>query len=527
MRFKIPKQQPSSFKNSARYLAGLSHGKSPDRVAWMVANNLEVTHPDSAAAVMEATALQSKRCKQPVYHFILTFDPKDADAGKTSDELMQTIAKQTLERMGLQEYQSLTYAHKDTDHPHIHFLINRVHPETGKAYDRHRDGTRLKDIVRDLATAHGLNILKSKDQTRDRDLMDDQAGHLSDGQYRQAMKEMDGQEAPFSKQKIKDLRQLLRPAFYETQSWSELEQQLIEQGLHLRSKGQGLILTNGKQFAKLSEMGKGIRLSALEERFGQKFEAHRQQQIQEKTSSKTPSDDKTHSARYADYAVKELDAADQDYRYWSMIEQEYLSRKSSITKSERQHKLAENNRDRQFSWTHKRNVSLLDSLAKLYTNADRARYQWDAIEKKNGLETTIEMIKSDPALLGDLLPAPNPKLTNKQAQKDFRKLATLRRKYHTAKNRLDDAYARITTERRKLDKAKYDYEMLCNSVGSLEQIKTSVREKIRIRAMALSRITAKMLKDANLTEERREQLHKTWLRHLERKRKRERDRSRY
>ncbi len=47
---------------------------------------------------------------------------------------MREIAGEAIERMGLTEHQMMIYAHKDTKHPHMHFLINRVHPQTGKAF---------------------------------------------------------------------------------------------------------------------------------------------------------------------------------------------------------------------------------------------------------------------------------------------------------------------------------------------------------------------------------------------------------
>ena len=82
MRFKVPKQQPESFRASALYLAGLVKGLSPDRVEFVERRNLHTDEPRAAAAVMDATARQSARCKQPAYHFIITFDPKDAAASQ-------------------------------------------------------------------------------------------------------------------------------------------------------------------------------------------------------------------------------------------------------------------------------------------------------------------------------------------------------------------------------------------------------------------------------------------------------------
>lgn len=119
---------------------------------------------------MGADQARSVRCEQPVYHFVITFDPKDRAAGKIDPDKMQSIAGQVLERMGLKDYQGLIYAHRDTKHPHMHFLVNRVHPETGKAYSRHNDGRRLTEICREIAREHGLNIPRdlAQEQTRQR-----------------------------------------------------------------------------------------------------------------------------------------------------------------------------------------------------------------------------------------------------------------------------------------------------------------------------------------------------------------------
>ena len=89
MRFKIPAKQPSAFKSSALYLAGRTRGQSPDRVDWFESRNLETRDPEAAAAVMDATAAQNVRCKKPVYHFVLSFDPKDAKRGKVPPEVMR------------------------------------------------------------------------------------------------------------------------------------------------------------------------------------------------------------------------------------------------------------------------------------------------------------------------------------------------------------------------------------------------------------------------------------------------------
>lgn len=98
---------------------------------------------------MEATSGVS-RCKQPVYHLIVSWDPKD----DVSREQMTEVAHRLLKELGLAEHQAVATQHQDTDHPHLHVVANRVHPRHG---ERREDGTRHR-VWRgwgDMATIEG------------------------------------------------------------------------------------------------------------------------------------------------------------------------------------------------------------------------------------------------------------------------------------------------------------------------------------------------------------------------------------
>lgn len=174
MRFKVPKQQPESFGASALSLSGEIKGLSPDRLEFVEVRNLFTHNARAASAVMDATASKSVRCMQPTYHFIVTFDPKNEAVGEIIPELKRKIAGQVIERMGLSEHQLMVYSHKDTDRPHMHFQMNRIHSQKHIACDRHQDGKRLTGIVKELAQEHEFNILRNREYKRqlgrDRDM---------------------------------------------------------------------------------------------------------------------------------------------------------------------------------------------------------------------------------------------------------------------------------------------------------------------------------------------------------------------
>lgn len=50
----------------------------PDRLAWIESRNLPTRDPEAAARLMAATARDSERCRKPVYHLAISFDPGDS-----------------------------------------------------------------------------------------------------------------------------------------------------------------------------------------------------------------------------------------------------------------------------------------------------------------------------------------------------------------------------------------------------------------------------------------------------------------
>ena len=139
------------FGGLARYLELGRNGNDPDRVDWIEARNLPTNDPQTASLLMRATAAQSDRVQKPVYHIALSFDPDDAVDRAT----MLRVADRLLRDLGLQEHQALIVAHGDTRHAHLHIMVNRVHPQTYRAWDPKHDFAQiersLREQERDLA----------------------------------------------------------------------------------------------------------------------------------------------------------------------------------------------------------------------------------------------------------------------------------------------------------------------------------------------------------------------------------------
>lgn len=141
-----------SFESLGSYLVAGRSGLEHDRVAWSASRNLPTDDPELAAKIMRATAAQNLRVDKPVYHLVLSFDPNDV----VDRAAMEHVADRVLAALRLQEHQTVIVAHKDREHAHMHLLVNRVHPETGRVWSRWQDERIVQHILREEERALGL-----------------------------------------------------------------------------------------------------------------------------------------------------------------------------------------------------------------------------------------------------------------------------------------------------------------------------------------------------------------------------------
>lgn len=398
MRFKVPKQQPESFRASALYLSGEIKGLSPDRVEFVEVRNLLTHNALAASAVMDATASKSVLCMQPAYHFIVNFDPENEAAGKITPELKRKIAGQVIERVGLSEHHLMVYSHKDTDHPHMHFVVNRIHPQKHIAYDRHQDGRRLTGIVKELAQEHELNILSNREYERQLGRDHDMSPSLTtDAEYWQTRREGRNTRERFAEDEVSHIRSVLYNDFHAARSWQQLTEILAARGYTLERKGQGLMLTDGEREAKLSDMGKGVRFNTLQERFDQTFD---------------------------DYIA-------------ALIE------RLNVGKSRREHdreRTMAKHEARDQAWLNRRDRSFMEGLATVYKDAAKAPAKWDELEKTLGISEAEKAVKKDPFLLGAVrgIRTGNVRTPErKTARRTFRYLVERRQKLRDSKCRAE------------------------------------------------------------------------------------------
>lgn len=154
----------NSFKGAVGYITHDPGKSSAERVVCTGVLNMRTNDPEKAAKVMAWTTLHAAELKEaagfkrtgrktegPVYHFALTWEH-----GNQPDEAhMAETAKSALLALGYQEHEAVYAAHTDKDHWHVHVVVNRINPVTGKAHNPDNDKNILQRWAYQYEKAQG------------------------------------------------------------------------------------------------------------------------------------------------------------------------------------------------------------------------------------------------------------------------------------------------------------------------------------------------------------------------------------
>jgi hypothetical protein len=142
----------TSFKGAGLYYLHDKKALTAERVAFTQTVNLPTDDPERALRLMAYTAMRQDELKAAsgaaktgrklaysVYTYSLAWAPDEAP---TQEEMLEA-GQETLKVLGLDAHEVLMVAHRDEPHPHIHLIVNRVHPETGLAAPLSKDHLEL------------------------------------------------------------------------------------------------------------------------------------------------------------------------------------------------------------------------------------------------------------------------------------------------------------------------------------------------------------------------------------------------
>ncbi len=166
------------------------------------------------ASVIQSFIAQSKlkpKISKPVAHISLDFSAQDK--GRLTDKFMVGVAHEYLDKMGYMNTQYIIARHYDTDHPHLHLVINRIDNEGNRISDKN-EKLRNTKICIELTKKYGLYIASGKENVKEHRL----------------------KEPDKSKYEI---YRILQSTIPECRNWSELDTKLRKSGVTVELRKNG------------------------------------------------------------------------------------------------------------------------------------------------------------------------------------------------------------------------------------------------------------------------------------------------
>ena len=104
------------------------------------------------------------RVSKVVGHISLSFSAQDSS--KLSNKFMAQMAREYMEKMGIEDTQYIIGRHFNKDHPHIHIAFNRI-DNNGKTISDRNDRFRSEKICKELTAKHGLYFADGKEKIKE------------------------------------------------------------------------------------------------------------------------------------------------------------------------------------------------------------------------------------------------------------------------------------------------------------------------------------------------------------------------
>jgi hypothetical protein len=255
---------------------GVSYASAPEKAEWVHLRG--VMSVETAAIEMEAVAVLSKRCRDPVYHLIVAY----AKHERPTREQVVSDAERLLKAIGMEDHQYVLAAHKDTDDFHAHVIANRIGPD-GRANDLWHERIIRERVCAEIAAERGWEIVVGH---HNRDIVQrarhlyapppDPERRLSDGVYRRLHErgELPWQESA---------RPYVLDAVDRANDWNDLHHRLGAHGVVVKlvrrgERVQGLAFAEGLDRrapgCAASRIDSRCALRAMESRFGPFMPSH-------------------------------------------------------------------------------------------------------------------------------------------------------------------------------------------------------------------------------------------------------------
>lgn len=150
--------QGRGFRGVVNYVLDKDHSH------LLYAEGIRIKDKESIVNSFVAQQKLNPKIAKPVAHISLDFSVQDKS--RLTDQFMAGVAKEYMEKMGYRDTQYIIVRHHDTDHPHIHIVINRI-DNNGKRISDQNEKLRNTRVCMELTKKYGLYIASGKENVKE------------------------------------------------------------------------------------------------------------------------------------------------------------------------------------------------------------------------------------------------------------------------------------------------------------------------------------------------------------------------
>lgn len=140
----------SEFENIINY-ASAPVDKTTNEEKCIAIRTHGINDLSKAAIEMNAVSSRNTRCKDPAFHFILSWPEHEHPA----PDAIFDAAEHAIKALGLADHQYVLAIHGNTDNTHCHIAVNRIHPETFRSHHIEWANKTLHMAARESEIKHG------------------------------------------------------------------------------------------------------------------------------------------------------------------------------------------------------------------------------------------------------------------------------------------------------------------------------------------------------------------------------------
>ena len=264
-----------SFGGLARYIANTEEKQNKLHSLWMVNCNARGEEPlcgdrdainDEAKEDLDLGILEIENTQEmnqsargsKTYHLIISFQSGE----QLPQEDLAKIEKKFAASLGFSQHQRVVAAHHNTENFHLHVAYNMIDPETHNIHHPSWDYYARDRVCRAIEKEYNLKIDHGHDKwehwrDEDKPRMSDKARDMEAHRHEQSFTGF-----------VQEQKDEILADVEEAADWDSVHESLKERGLCLKQRGNGLVISDGVEHTKASNISREISKKKLQDRLG-------------------------------------------------------------------------------------------------------------------------------------------------------------------------------------------------------------------------------------------------------------------